>query len=150
MNTDPMKTLLRYAVFVLTVSVSAPAVVGADVRPPAAGDPSVSDTPSVAGDFIGTWRNDTDGGKLRLSLKQIGATWTAEASFTFQEAEISAQVTSFKVNGSKIELVIAWVIQEAPGQSRMIGQLSGAKIEGTYESETPDSTSSGTWTVTRT
>jgi hypothetical protein len=47
-------------------------------------------------------------------------------------------------------MVIAWVIQEAPGQSRMIGELSGTKIEGTFESETPDSTSSGTWTVTRT
>jgi hypothetical protein len=143
-----MKTLLRFAVFVL--AVSAPALVGADAPPPVAASPSSSDAPSVAGDFTGTWRNDTDGGKVRLSLKQNGATWTAEASFTFQETEIPAKVTSFKVDGAKIELVLAWVIQESPGQSRMIGELTGAKIDGTYQSETPDGTSSGTWTVTRT
>ena len=104
----------------------------------------------MAGHYIGTWRSDTDGGKLRLSLKQNGAAWTAEASFTFQESEIPCTVSRFKVEGAKIELVLDWAIQESPGQSRLIGEFSGAKIEGTYQSETPDTTSSGTWAVTRT
>ena len=103
----------------------------------------------MAGDYIGTWRNDTDGGKLRLSLKQSGAMWTAEASFTFQESEIPCKVTSLKVEGAKMEIVLDWAIEESPGQSRLIGEFSGAKIEGTYQSETPDTTSSGTWMVTR-
>ena len=142
-----MKILLRFAAFVL--AFFAPALVRADVQTPAANAISSSTAPKLAGDFSGTWRNDTDGGKLRLSLKQNGATWTAEASFTFQETEIPTKVTSLKVDGAKIELVLAWTIQESPGQSSMIGELFGAKIEGTYESEMPEGKSSGTWTVTR-
>jgi hypothetical protein len=143
-----MKILPRFAAFAL--AVFAPSLVCADVQPPVAGSASSSAERSMAGEFNGTWRNDTDGGKLRLSLKQNTEKWTAEATFTFQEKEIPTKVTSLKVNGAKIEIVLAWFIDEVPGQSRMIGELSGAKIEGTYESEMPEATSSGTWTVTRT
>ena len=143
-----MQNRLRLAVFVLVLSSSA--LLHADVQRPVAANPSSSAAPSMAGNFSGTWRNDTEGGKLRLSLKQTGATWAAEASFTYQETEIPTKVTSLKVNGAKIEIVLAWSIEESPGQSRMIGELAGAKIEGTYQSEMPEATSSGTWTVTRT
>ena len=85
-----------------------------------------------------------------MLLKQNGATPTAEVSFTFQESEIPCKVTSFKVDGAKIEIVVDWTIDGSPGQSRLIGEFSGAKLEGTYQSETPDTRSSGTWAVTRT
>jgi hypothetical protein len=142
-----MKTFFRFAVFILIISGPARAV-AAHPTPAADGALAPGET-LAAGTFVGTWRNETDSGKLRLSFKQEGAAWSAEGSFTFQEAEIPARVTKLKVDGSKIELVLAWVVQESPGQSRMVGELSGVKIEGTFESETPDGTSSGTWTVTR-
>ena len=144
-----MKTLPRFLVFVLAIFASQ--LVAAEVQPPAPSDnPSRSDKPSIAGDFVGTWRTDTDTGKLRLSIKQNGETWSAETSFTFQDAEIPAKVTRLKVEGTSVELVVAWMIQETPGQSRMTGELAGAKIDGTFQSETPDGTSNGTWSVTRT
>ena len=143
-----MKTLLRFVAIVL--AVSATALVLAEVQPPAVGNASSSVAPALAGEFAGTWGNDTDGGKLRLLLKQNGATPTAEVSFTFQASDIPCKVTSFKVNGAKIEIVVDWTIDGSPGQSRLIGEFSGAKLEGTYQSETPDTRSSGTWTVTRT
>ena len=142
-----MKTLLRLAVIVL--AVSATALVSAEVQP-VAGNPLSDNATSTAGEFTGTWGNDTDGGKLRLLLKQNGATPTAEVSFTFQASDIPCKVTSFKVNGAKIEIVVDWTIDGSPGQSRLIGKFSGAKLEGTYQSETPDTRSSGTWAVTRT
>jgi hypothetical protein len=143
-----MKNLLHLAVIVL--AVSATALVAADVQPPAAGNASSPAAPAVAGEFTGIWGNDTDGGTLRLSLKQNGAARAAEVSFTFQESEIPCKVTSFNVDGAKMEIVVEWAIEGSPGQSRMIGELSGAKIEGTYQSQTSEGTSKGTWTVTRT
>jgi hypothetical protein len=124
------------------VSADAPSTVPSEAAPKISVD-------VTAGNFAGTWRNDVDSGKVKLSLKREGDVWTASMVFTYQETEIPAKVTSLKVHGSKVEVVAAWTIQESVGQSRMVGEQSGDKIEGTFESETTEGTSSGTWSVTR-
>src|SRR4051812_10500616 len=75
---------------------------------PSKSDDSAS-SKSVAGDFAGTWKGAGDsGGKLRLKLKPAGAEWAGEASFTFQDAEVSAKVKSIKVDGTKVVLVLEY------------------------------------------
>src|SRR5689334_2271204 len=114
-----MKTPLSFAV--LFLACATPALVAAEAATSKSEEgPVTSSVDALAGNFAGTWRNETDSGKLRLSLKRDGDAWTAVVAFTYQEAEIPAKVTSLKVNGAKIELVAAWTIQESAGQSRMV------------------------------
>jgi hypothetical protein len=104
---------------------------------------------SIAGEFVGTWQNDVESGKLRLVFKQVDDLWTAESTFTYQDAEIPAKASELKIDGAKVELVLDWEIQGAPGHSRLIGEWSGSKIEGIYDSKSGDTTTTGTWSVAR-
>lgn len=104
---------------------------------------------SIAGEFVGTWQNDAESGKLRLVFKQVDDLWTAESSFTFEDAEIPAKASGLKIDGAKVEFVLDWEVQGAPGHSRLIGEWSGSKIEGIYDSKSGDTVTTGTWSVTR-
>jgi hypothetical protein len=113
-----------------------------------------TETPSasaqLAGKYAGTWKSDPDsGGDLSLTLKQDSAVWSGEASFTFQGGAIATAVKSLKVDGTNIEIVLGWEIDGTPGVSRLTGIFSNNALRGTYESETPDGTTTGTWAVTR-
>jgi hypothetical protein len=130
--------------------LASPVVFAAEAKPPAkAGETVVSVVP---GDFGGTWQQ-TGGdsrGQLRLKLKREGDGWTAEAVFTFENADIPATVKTVKVQGAKVELVFDWTIQTTSGQSRLTGELSDGRLQGTYESKTESGTTNGTWAVSRT
>ncbi|MEO6005213.1 MAG: hypothetical protein ABIZ04_21875 [Opitutus sp.] len=104
---------------------------------------------SLAGSYKGTWGNGTDGGQLRLKLAQDGPNWTAVCTFTFDDAEIPTRTKSVNVSGQKLELVVQWEMQGSPGESRIAGELNGAKLDGIYETKTGTETSSGTWSTTR-
>lgn len=123
-----------------------------DAVPPATQTPMAAEPGSprsIAGEFAGTWQSDAESGKLRLTFKQVDDVWTAESSFTFQDAEIPAKASGLKIDGAKVELVLDWEVQGAPGRSRLIGEWSGSKIEGIYDSKSGDSVTTGTWSVTR-
>lgn len=104
---------------------------------------------SLAGSYKGTWGNGTDSGQLRLKLAQDGGSWTAVCTFTFEDAEIPTKTKSISVNGQKLELVLQWELQGSPGESRMTGELNGAKLDGIYDTKTATDTSNGTWSTTR-
>jgi hypothetical protein len=145
-----MKPLLYSILVALCASVGfAVSIVGTQPLIPVA-----TDTPAtplqIAGKYTGIWKSDAESGNLSLNLKQDGAAWSAEASFTFQGAEVAATVTSVKVDGSNVEIVLGWNIDETPGVSRLTGKLADDKLNGTYQSETPENVTTGTWNVTRT
>ena len=105
----------------------------------------------AAGEYAGSWQSSGNaGGKLRLKLKQEGAVWSAEASFTYQEADVPTTMKTIKVEGAKVEFVFEWKIQDAAGESKLTGEVSEGKLTGTYESKSSSGVSNGTWTVTRT
>lgn len=123
-----------------------------DAALPAEPKPTAADAVvprSLAGEFVGTWQSDSESGKLRLVFKQTDDIWTAESSFTFQDAEIPAKASELKIDGAKVEFVLDWEVQGSPGRSRLIGEWSGSKIEGIYDSKSGDSVTTGTWSVTR-
>jgi len=69
--------------------------------------------------------------------------------FTYEGAEIPGTVKTIETNGSKIQMVFDWSIQGTAGQSTLIGEASGATLQGTFETKGVAGASSGTWTVTR-
>jgi hypothetical protein len=108
--------------------------------------------PSVAGTYAGKWKGPEDsGGELRVTLKADGnASWTAEAMFTYDGAEIATKMKTVEVDGTKVRLIFTWQIQETPGQSAMSGELSGDTLQGTYETTGAAGASKGTWKLSRT
>jgi hypothetical protein len=145
-----MKPLLYTLLVALCASVaSAVSIVGTQQPAPLATEVPAAPN-QIAGKYTGTWKSDADSGNLTLKLIQDAAIWTAEASFTFQGADIPATVNSVKVDGSTVEVVLGWTIDGTPGVSRLSGKLSDDKLHGSYQSETPDGVTTGTWSVTRT
>jgi hypothetical protein len=142
-----MKTLCR--VWWLLCFLAAPAAFAADAKSPTApADPAKA---AVAGDYAGTWKSSgSASGKLRVTLKPHGSVWGAEASFTYEETDVPMKLRSVKVDGTKVELVFDWDSRGTPAESKLIGEATGEKMSGTYESKIGSEPSQGTWTVTRT
>ena len=117
-------------------------------RPGAAASTAVA---SFAGEFAGDWlADDGSGGTLKLTVKAKNeSAWTVEASFTLEDANVSTTTKKVQIDGSKFETVFAWEMQGAPASSKLVGELKGDQIEGTFESTTPEGVEKGKWKVTR-
>lgn len=145
-----MKSLLCFGLLSLC-AFAASAALAVDTTPTTAVAAPAAVKPVLPGDYAGSWTSSAGaGGKLRLKLKQEGPAWTAEAAFTFDEAEIATKMKSVKVDGAKVELLFDWDIQGTPGQSKITGEAKGNQLDGTYESKTAQDTTQGTWTLTLT
>ena len=141
-----MKLLLRATCLALLLC-TLPVLRAAD--PKAKASPAAS-AASLAGDYKGEWKSTEDAsGELRIKLRQEGSTWTAQAVFTFENADVPTQIKSIEVEAAKVVLVFDWQIQGTPGQSRLLGELKGQTLEGTFETKSPEGPSKGTWKVTR-
>lgn len=107
---------------------------------------------ALAGNFAGTWRASDGGagGNLEINLKQDESkAWAAEATFTFEGARVPGRMKSVQVEEGKLTLVFDWTIQDATGQSRVTGRITGDTLSGDYESTTTEGTTRGTWTMKR-
>ena len=143
-----MISLARLAV--VTLCFSCPGILFAvDAAPAAPKSATAPAATSMAGSYVGTWGNGTDGGQLRIKLAQDASVWSAEVSFTVGETLVPGKVSSLAVAGNKLEMVVDWQVEGSSGQSRITGELSGEKLDGLYDSKTSDGTSNGTWSVTR-
>jgi hypothetical protein len=115
--------------------------------------PSVAARPpqsGLSGEYNGKWTSsEGTGGELRIKLDPNSATSRAEAMFTYEGAEIPGTVKTIETNGSKIRMVFDWSIQGTAGQSTLIGEASGATLQGTFETKGVAGASRGTWSVTR-
>lgn len=145
-----MKYLFSCVLLVIS-AVSSSVLLSAETKTPPARDAGAYAQSGVAGKYSGKWKGpENSGGDLRVTLKQEGAgPWNAEASFTYEDAEVPTKMKSVEIDGTRIRMVFTWQIQDTPGQSAMTGELAGDKLEGTYETTGPAGASKGTWSVTR-
>lgn len=107
--------------------------------------------PTAAGEFIGEWRGqDQSTGALRLKLtagKDGG--WAGSVVFTYGTVDIPTTVKSVRVDGSRLEAVFAWEIEGTAASTKLIGELKGDRLEGTYDSTTAEGAAAGTWKANR-
>jgi hypothetical protein len=144
-----MKHLLRATLFAFLLCIL-PVLRAADTT---AKSPPSAAARSLAGHFVGEWKGTGESaaaaGQLRITLKQDGTTWAAEALFTFESADVPTQMKTVEIDGTKVVLVFDWQIQGTPGQSTLNGELKDGSLQGTFETKSPEGPSKGTWKVTR-
>jgi hypothetical protein len=147
---NQMKRLFPSAILIL-VALALPALPAAETKsaPPAARKSAPA--PAIAGEYTGHWKGQNEAtGALRINLQQDAAgAWVAKAWFTFEGAEVATTMKSVKVEGPKVEMAFAWVVQGTAAQSQLTGKWSGSSLEGTYENTSQEGPASGTWKVTR-
>lgn len=133
----------------MLAALAAFSVQAAEPKPGAA--PAAAAATITAGEYGGRWKGeDESGGKLNLILaRDAGGKWSATAVFTFQDAEVKPTVPTVRVDGDKIEVVLAWTIDGANGVSTLRGELKDGTLAGKFETKTGDGTSGGTWSVKR-
>lgn len=146
-----MKPHLFFAILPLaalwSLSSSAAESSGSASTPVVAAEPTAK---TLTGEYAGKWQSSGDvSGNLRLKLKQDGAAWTAEASFTVEDAALTPKVKGVKVDGNKIELVFGWEFRGTPQETTLTGEAASDTLSGRYESKTAGEASTGTWTVKR-
>jgi hypothetical protein len=144
-----MKTLLLFSLSVLLSGCQSVSPVVENKSSAAVASPSSAET-SLMGEYAGKWAStEGTGGELRLKLNRSSATPRAEAMFTYQGTEIPGTVKTVETNGSKVRIVFDWSIQGTAGQSTLVGEATGATVQGTYETRGVAGSSRGTWSVTR-
>jgi len=106
---------------------------------------------ALAGQYKGAWKSaDAATGDLRLAFRTNGdATWTAEASFTYEGTPFPTRMKTVRVEGAKIELLFEWDVDGNPAQSKVSGELEGDTLRGTYVTSGAAGETRGTWSVTR-
>lgn len=129
----------------------APAVVAlaAETKPPVKAPAAAA---SLAGEFSGDWLGENAaGGKLTLIFKPgKESALELEASFTFDGALIPTVTKSLKVENGKIEAVFSWAIQGTSSSTKLVGEVNGDRLEGTYDSSSDEGAAKGKWKVSRT
>ena len=66
-----------------------------------------------------------------------------------QVAEVATKIKNVAINGTKVELVASYVIDNQPGESTLTGELKGDELSGIYVTRGDGDPSQGTWTVKR-
>ena len=141
-----MKHLLPATLLAFSLCLS-PAARAADAK---TAPPSAAARTSVAGQYKGEWKSSAEtAGELTIKLKQEGATWSAEAMFTFEQADVRTKMKTVEIEGAKVVLVFDWEIQGTPGESTITGELSGDTLQGTFETKSREGSTKGTWKVKR-
>ncbi len=106
----------------------------------------------LSGTYKGTWTGGQADGDFTLSLRagDDGAT-KADVSFTIAGQPVQCNVTSVKVDGSKIVVVYDFDLGDAKLQSTVSGTVNGKTIEGSYTTKSVADGSpvdEGTWKAT--
>jgi hypothetical protein len=142
-----MKKLLTSACLALSF-LTGPAVCAAEAKPSAA--PAAAAV-SFAGEFAGDWLGENGtGGTLKLTFTSgKAAAWTMEAMFTFEGAAVPTTTKTVEIDGGKLTTVFAWEVQGTAASSKLVGELKGDQLEGTYESTTTEGAAKGKWKVAR-
>ena len=106
----------------------------------------------LSGTYKGTWTGGQADGDFTLTLRagDDGAT-KADVSFTIAGQPVQCNVTSVKVDGSKIVVVYDFDLGDAKLQSTVSGTVTGKTIEGSYTTKSVGDGSpvdEGTWKAT--
>jgi hypothetical protein len=102
-----------------------------------------------AGTYKGTWTGGQADGEITMTFRSAddGAA-KADVSFTIAGQSVKCNVTSVKVDGSKIEVVYDFDLGDTKLQSTATGRLNGKTLEGTYKTKSLGDGSAvdeGTW-----
>lgn len=104
------------------------------------------------GTYKGTWSGGQANGDITLTFRagDAGAT-KADVSFTIAGQDVKCNVTSVKVDGSKVEVIYEFDLGDVKLQSTATGQWNGQTLEGTYKTKSladGSAVDEGTWKAT--
>lgn len=134
---------MRPTLLLLSLSLLAPL--------PAAEKPAAAAAAAslAAGTYVGSWRAQDDStGNLRLKFSQgADQQWKAEATFTYEGAEVPTATKALKLEGGRVELTFSWEVQGVNASSTLKGEIQAGTLSGTYQSTVNEAASAGRWTV---
>lgn len=107
----------------------------------------------LSGTYKGIWAGGMADGDITITVTpgQDGPP-KAEVSFTVQGQNVKCNVTSFKVDGSKVELVYDFDLGDTQLESTATGELKGDSLSGTYKTKSLGDGSAvdeGTWKASK-
>jgi hypothetical protein len=134
----------------LALVLSSPAGLSAAEAHAAVAQPAKT-AATLAGEYAGKWKAENEAsGNVRLKLSQAAdGKWSADVVFSYEGTEIATTTKSIKVEGSKLEVVMAWEVQGVSSSSTLKGELKGDTIEGKYDSAAAEGAATGTWNAKR-
>ena len=105
-----------------------------------------------AGAYTGKWDgNSGASGEFRITLAPDGSgKLTPAVVFTIGGEEVKTKVTSFKLDGARIQVVYTFELQGNSGESTVDGERKGDALAGKYHTRLlPDggAIDEGTWTA---
>lgn len=110
---------------------------------------STASAADFSGTFKGTWTGGQANGDITMTLRSAdGDSVKADVSFTIAGQDVKCNVTSVKVDGSKIEVVYDFDLGDVKLQSTATGQLNGKTLEGSYKTKSladGSAVDEGTW-----
>lgn len=142
-----MKKYIARTLLVLLVAFGT----GAGCTGPSSKSPAVAVKPNFAGDYAGEWHGqDESTGALRIKLMPAqNSSWTGSVVFTFEAVDVTTKVNSVHVDGSKVEVVFTYEIDGTVASTKLVGEMEGNQLGGSYDSNTGGGDSAGTWKVMR-
>lgn len=106
---------------------------------------------NLAGEYVGEWHGqDQSTGAVRLKI--VGgpnAAWTGSVVFTYGPVDVPTTIKSVRVDGNKVEAVFSWEVEGTAASTKLVGELTGDQMEGSYESTTAEGAATGKWKATR-
>jgi len=106
----------------------------------------------LSGTYKGTWTGGQANGDITVTFRSDGGeTPKADVSFTIGGQDVKCNVTSVKVDGSKVELVYEFDVGDTKLQSTVSGQVNGKAMEGSYKTKSladGSAVDEGTWKAT--
>lgn len=114
---------------------------------------SIASAADLSGTYKGTWTGGQANGDITVTFRSSegGGTPKADVSFTIAGQDVKCNVTSVKVDGSKVELVYEFDLGDTKLQSTVSGQVTGKSMEGSYKTKSladGSAVDEGTWKAT--
>ena len=136
---------MRPTLLLLSLSLLAPLHAAEKPAAPAA----AAAASLAAGTYVGSWRaQDESTGNLRLKFSRgADQQWKAEATFTYEGAEVPTATKTLKLEGGRVELTFSWEVQGVNASSTLKGEIQAGTLSGTYQSTVNEAASAGRWTV---
>ena len=136
---------MRPTLLLLSLSLLAPLPAAEKPAAPAAAAAATL----AAGTYVGSWRaQDESTGNLRLKFSQgADQQWKAEATFTYEGAEVPTATKTLKLEGGRVELTFSWEVQGVNASSTLKGEVQAGSLSGTYQSTVNEAASAGRWSV---
>jgi hypothetical protein len=107
--------------------------------------------PNLDGEFLGEWRGqDQSSGAVTLKFAPgKDSAWTASVVFTYETVKSPTTTKSVRIDGNRVEVEFAWEVEGTAAATKLVGELKGDQIEGSYASTTAEGAAAGKWKAAR-